>query len=47
VIGNPFTANAEKGEIAIRRFADHLVAAIREFEHVQVQIHDRAWLEKV
>jgi creatinine amidohydrolase len=47
VIGNPLTATAEKGEVAIQRFADHLVDAIREFEKVQVQIHDRAWLEKV
>jgi creatinine amidohydrolase len=47
VIGNPLTATAEKGEIAIERFANHLVDAIREFEKVHVQIHDRNWVDKV
>lgn len=47
VIGNPLTATPEKGEIAIERFADHLVDAIREFERIPVEIHQRAWIDKV
>ena len=47
VIGNPLTATARKGEIAIERFADHLVAAIRELAKVPVTIHTRAWAGKV
>jgi len=47
VIGNPLTATPEKGEIAIGRFVDHLVAAIREFEKSPVEVHTRRWDEKV
>ena len=47
VIGNPLTANPEKGEIAIQRFAGHLVDAIHELERVPITIHTRAWADKV
>jgi creatinine amidohydrolase len=47
VIGNPFRATAEKGEQALQRFADHLVAAIDEFRPLEVQITKRAFAERV
>ena len=39
VIGNPMTATAEKGEQALERFADHLVAAIDEFRPLETEHH--------
>lgn len=47
VIGNPFRATAAKGEEALQRFADHLVAAIDEFRPLEVQITRRAFEERV
>jgi creatinine amidohydrolase len=47
VIGNPFRATAEKGEQALQRFADHLVAAIDEFRPLEVEITRRAFEERV
>ena len=49
VIGNPMRATKEKGEEAFRRFADHLVNAIPEFEKVEVEISEpsRDWKERV
>jgi creatinine amidohydrolase len=49
VIGNPMRATKEKGEEAFRRFADHLVKAIPEFEKVEVEIREpsRDWKERV
>ena len=47
VIGNPFRATAEKGEQALERFADHLVAAIDEFRPLEVEITKRAFEERV
>lgn len=49
VIGNPMRATKEKGEEAFRRFADHLVKAIPEFEKVEVEIREPAqdWKERV
>ena len=47
VIGNPLTATAEKGEVSIERFVDHLVDAIHELEQAPVTIHQREWREKV
>jgi creatinine amidohydrolase len=47
VIGNPFRATAEKGEEALRRFADHLVAAIDQFRPLEVEITKRAFEERV
>jgi creatinine amidohydrolase len=49
VIGNPMRATKEKGEEAFRRFADHLVKAIPEFEKVEVEIREPSldWIERV
>src|SRR3954453_12547636 len=47
VIGNPMRATAEKGEAALQRFADHLVRAIDEFRGLDVQVHRRAFEERV
>jgi creatinine amidohydrolase len=49
VIGNPMRATKEKGEEAFRRFADHLVKAIPEFEKVEVEIREPSldWKERV
>lgn len=47
VIGNPFRASAEKGRTTYDRYADHLAAALAEFEKVDVEIHNREWRELV
>ena len=46
VIGNPFRATAEKGEQTYARFAEHLAAALEEFETVEVHVHNRDWPER-
>jgi creatinine amidohydrolase len=43
VIGNPFRSTAEKGERTYDRYAEHLAAALGEFEKLDVEVHDRAW----
>jgi len=45
VIGNPFRATAEKGEATYTRFAEHLAAALAEFEKVDVKVHTREWVD--
>ena len=47
VIGNPLTASAEKGEVALERFADHLVKAIDEFRPLEVAVTRRAFEDRV
>jgi creatinine amidohydrolase/Fe(II)-dependent formamide hydrolase-like protein len=47
VIGNPMTATAEKGEAALGRFADHLVAAIDEFRPLTTEIKRREFEDRV
>jgi creatinine amidohydrolase len=47
VIGNPFRATAEKGMKTYDRYADHLAAALAEFEKVEVEVHNREWKELV
>jgi creatinine amidohydrolase len=47
VIGNPMTATAEKGEEALGRFADHLVAAIDEFRPLTTEIKRREFEDRV
>src|ERR671925_365555 len=47
VIGNPMTATAEKGDAALTRFADHLVAAIDEFRPLQAKVKRRAFEDRV
>lgn len=46
VIGNPFRATAEKGEQTYTRFAEHLAAALDEFEKVEVHVHTRDWADR-
>lgn len=46
VIGNPMRATAEKGEIAFDRYADHLAAALAEFETLEVNVHDREFRQR-
>ena len=43
VIGNPLRSTAEKGERTYERYAEHLAAALKEFETLQVDVHTRAW----
>jgi creatinine amidohydrolase len=43
VIGNPFRSTAEKGERTYERYAEHLAAALAEFEKLHVEVHTRAW----
>lgn len=45
-IGNPFTATKAKGEEAFRRFAQHLVEALAEFEKVPVKVIDREFVDR-
>lgn len=45
-IGNPFTATKAKGEEVLRRFAQHLVDAIGEFEKVSVKVFDREFVDR-
>ena len=47
VIGNPMRATAEKGEEALTRFADHLVAAIDEFRPLETDIKRREFEDRV
>jgi creatinine amidohydrolase len=46
VIGNPFRASAEKGEEVFERYADHLAAALEEFQTADVEIHTREWRDR-
>ena len=43
MIGNPLRSTAEKGERTYERYAEHLAAALKEFETLQVEVHTRAW----
>ncbi|MDQ5807790.1 MAG: creatininase family protein [Actinomycetota bacterium] len=43
IIGNPFRATADKGERTYERYSDHLAAALKEFEGLEVDVHTRAW----
>ena len=40
---NGFRSTAEKGERTYERYADHLAAALGEFEKLQVEVHTREW----
>ena len=46
-IGNPMRATAEKGEEALRRYADHVARGILELMKVPVEVHTRAFNERV
>ncbi len=41
IIGNPMRGTVAKGETAFERYADHLAAALAEFERLEVEVHDR------
>jgi creatinine amidohydrolase len=47
VIGNPMRATADKGDEALERFSDHLVAAIDEFRPLEVNVTRRAFEDRV
>jgi creatinine amidohydrolase len=46
IIGNPMRGTAEKGETAFERYADHLAAALAEFEGLDVDVHDREFRQR-
>ena len=37
------SASAEKGNRTYERYADHLAAALAEFEKLEVEVHTREW----
>lgn len=45
-IGNPFTATREKGDEALRRFAEHLAEALAEFEKAPVKVFNREFVDR-
>jgi len=47
LIGNPFRATKEKGLEAYRRFAGHLVRALKEFEKIKVEVKNREFVNRV
>jgi creatinine amidohydrolase len=47
LIGNPFRATKEKGLESYRRFAGHLVRALREFEKIKVEVKNREFINRV
>jgi creatinine amidohydrolase len=47
IIGNPFRGTAEKGERVYELFADHLAAALIEFQTVPVTVTNREFRERV
>lgn len=47
IIGNPFRGTAEKGERVYQLFAEHLAAALEEFQTVPVTVTNREFRERV
>ena len=47
VIGNPLRATKEKGEEAFRRLSEHVARGILELQKVPVQVHTRAFVDRV
>jgi creatinine amidohydrolase len=45
-IGNPLRASAEKGEEALRRYAEHVAKGILELDKVKVEVHDREFVDR-
>ena len=43
MIGNPLRSTAEKGKRTYERYAEHLAAALAEFEKLEVEVHTREW----
>lgn len=46
-IGNPLRATKEKGEEAFRRLSEHVARGILELQKVEVNVHDRAFIDRV
>jgi creatinine amidohydrolase len=46
VIGNPLRATAEKGQRTYDLYAEHLAAALEEFQKAPVAVHTREWRER-
>jgi creatinine amidohydrolase len=47
VIGNPLRATKEKGEEAFRRLSDHTARGVLELMKVPVEVHTRAFIDRV
>lgn len=47
IIGNPMRATAEKGEEAFTRLSEHVARGILELERVPVEVHTRAFVDRV
>ena len=47
VIGNPLRATKEKGEEAFRRLSEHVARGVLELEKVQVEVHNREFVDRV
>jgi len=45
--GNPTRATAEKGEEAFARLADHIARGILDLSKARVEVHDRAFVDRV
>ncbi len=46
-IGNPLRATKEKGEEAFRRLSEHVARGVLELEKVPVNVHTRAFVDRV
>jgi creatinine amidohydrolase len=46
VIGNPMRATAEKGRKTYDLYAEHLAAALEEFQKAPVEVHTREWRDR-
>lgn len=47
VIGNPLRATKAKGEEAFRRLSEHVARGVLELEKVPVEVHTRAFVDRV
>lgn len=47
IIGNPMRATPEKGEEAFRRLSEHVARGVLELETVEVDVHDREFVDRV
>jgi creatinine amidohydrolase len=46
LIGNPFRGSRDKGLEAYRRFSEHLVRALKEFEKIKVEVKNRDFTQR-
>lgn len=47
IIGNPMRATPEKGEEAFRRLSEHVARGVLELETVEVDVHNREFVDRV